>query len=78
MCEGKTLEQAFELGDIIAKSITKKNPYPMELKFEKIYHPCVTLAKKRYCGYKLEKIDEKPVLDAKGIETIRRDSVDAV
>ena len=50
----------------------------MELKFEKVYFPCVTLAKKRYCGYKLEKITDQPVLDAKGIETIRRDTVEAV
>lgn len=50
----------------------------MELKFEKVYYPCVTLAKKRYCGFKMEKLNEDRVLDAKGIETIRRDSVDAV
>ena len=50
----------------------------MELKFEKVYYPCVTLAKKRYCGYKLEKLTDNPILDAKGIETIRRDTVDAV
>jgi DNA polymerase zeta len=49
----------------------------MELKFEKVYTECVLLAKKRYCGYKIEKVDEKPVLDAKGIETIRRDGVEA-
>lgn len=50
----------------------------MELKFEKVYLPCVTLAKKRYCGYKIEKLGETPVLDSKGIETIRRDTVEAV
>jgi DNA polymerase zeta len=50
----------------------------MELKFEKVYYPCVTLAKKRYCGFKLEKPTDDRVLDAKGIETIRRDTVDAV
>jgi DNA polymerase zeta len=50
----------------------------MELKFEKVYYPCVTLAKKRYCGYKMEKLNDERVLDAKGIETIRRDTVDAV
>ena len=50
----------------------------MELKFEKVYYPCVTLAKKRYCGFKMEKITDQRVLDAKGIETIRRDTVDAV
>jgi DNA polymerase elongation subunit (family B) len=32
----------------------------MELKFEKVYYPMVTLAKKRYCGMKYEKLDEKP------------------
>ena len=50
----------------------------MELKFEKVYYPCVTLAKKRYCGFKYEKVGSEGVLDAKGIETIRRDTVDAV
>ena len=58
--------------------ITDINPFPMELKFEKVYQSCVTLAKKRYCGYKLEHLGEEPVLEAKGIETIRRDTVDAV
>ena len=50
----------------------------MELKFEKVYWPCATLAKKRYCGYKYEKLGDQPVLESKGIETIRRDTVDAV
>ena len=50
----------------------------MELKFEKVYYPCVTLAKKRYCGYKFEKISDAPVLESKGTETIRRDTVEAV
>ena len=50
----------------------------MELKFEKVYFPCVTLAKKRYSGYKIEKLGETPVLESKGIETIRRDTVEAV
>ena len=49
----------------------------MELKFEKVYYPCVTLAKKRYCGYKYEKLDDKPVLECKGVEIIRRDNVEA-
>jgi DNA polymerase zeta len=78
LCQGQTLEQAFQIGEKIAKHITSINPFPMELKFEKVYFPCVTLAKKRYVGFKLEKLNEQPVLDAKGIETIRRDTVDAV
>ena len=54
------------------------NPFPMELKFEKVYFPCVMLAKKRYCGYMYENLGDKPVLDAKGIEVIRRDGVEAL
>ena len=50
----------------------------MELKFEKVYHPCVTLAKKRYCGWMYEKLGEEPQLEAKGIEIIRRDNCDAL
>lgn len=50
----------------------------MELKFEKIYFPCLTLAKKRYCGYMYESVTDKPTLDCKGIETIRRDNVEAL
>ncbi|CDW73683.1 dna polymerase zeta subunit [Stylonychia lemnae] len=78
LCEGRTLEDTFRIGEIIAKTMTEINPFPMELKLEKVYYPCVTLAKKRYCGYKMEKITDTPVLDAKGIETIRRDTVEAV
>jgi DNA polymerase zeta len=65
------------LGQQIADEITLFNPFPMELKFEKVYYPCVTLAKKRYCGYKYEKLDDKPVLECKGVEIIRRDNVEA-
>jgi len=52
------------------------NPAPIKLKFEKVYLPCVLLAKKRYVGYKYENPDDKePGFDAKGIETVRRDGV---
>lgn len=40
---------------------------------------CVLQTKKRYAGYMYETADQKePVFDAKGIETVRRDSVPAV
>lgn len=51
----------------------------MELKLEKVYHPCVLLTKKRYVGYMYETPEQtKPKIDAKGIETIRRDACPAV
>ncbi|KAM6535632.1 DNA polymerase zeta [Fusarium falciforme] len=76
--KGRTREQAFDIGNEIAKAITEMNPRPIKLKFEKVYHPCVLLAKKRYVGYKYEsKNQTKPEFDAKGIETVRRDGTPA-
>ncbi|KAI1176388.1 DNA polymerase family B [Nemania sp. FL0916] len=75
---GRTRHQAFDIGNEIAKTITDMNPRPIKLKFEKVYHPCVLLAKKRYVGYKYESKDQvKPEFDAKGIETVRRDGTPA-
>ncbi|PNH39290.1 hypothetical protein VD0004_g7601 [Verticillium dahliae] len=75
---GSTKDQAFDIGNEIAKEITDMNPRPIKLKFEKVYHPCVLLAKKRYVGYKYEsKSQVKPDFDAKGIETVRRDGTPA-
>lgn len=76
--KGRTRDQAFEIGNEIAKEITNMNPRPIKLKFEKVYHPCVLLAKKRYVGYKYESKDQvTPEFDAKGIETVRRDGTPA-
>ncbi|KIJ68443.1 hypothetical protein HYDPIDRAFT_124966 [Hydnomerulius pinastri MD-312] len=76
--KGKTKEQAFRIGYDIADTITAMNPPPVKLKFEKVYLPCVLMAKKRYVGFKYETPDETtPTFDAKGIETVRRDGVPA-
>ncbi|GAW03633.1 DNA polymerase zeta catalytic subunit [Lentinula edodes] len=74
--QGKTREQAFRIGHEIADAVTALNPAPVKLKFEKVYHPCVLMAKKRYVGFKYENVDDKePVFEAKGIETVRRDGI---
>lgn len=76
--KGRTRAEAFDLGEEIAKTVTEMNPRPVKLKFEKVYHPCVLLAKKRYVGFKYEHRDQKePDFDAKGIETVRRDGTPA-
>lgn len=76
--KGRTREQAFDIGEDIAATITKMNPRPIKLKFEKVYHPCVLLAKKRYVGFKYESRKQTvPDFDAKGIETVRRDGTPA-
>lgn len=76
--KGRSRADAFKIGDEIAKAITDVNPRPVKLKFEKVYHPCVLLAKKRYVGFKYESpTQQEPEFDAKGIETVRRDGTPA-
>ncbi|KAJ3483431.1 hypothetical protein NLG97_g7306 [Lecanicillium saksenae] len=65
--KGRTKDQAFDIGNEIAEEISRKNPRPMKLKFEKVYLPCVLQTKKRYVGYMYETKDQvTPVFDAKG------------
>ena len=72
--KGRSKAEAFVIGKEIARAVTDVNPRPVKLKFEKVYHPCVLLAKKRYVGFKYENENQKePEFDAKGIETVRRD-----
>ncbi|MQM19565.1 hypothetical protein Taro_052570 [Colocasia esculenta] len=76
---GRSLEDAFKIGNEIASTITSMNPKPVTLKMEKVYYPCFLLTKKRYVGYSYESpTQEKPSFDAKGIETVRRDTCPAV
>ncbi|KAJ5396887.1 hypothetical protein N7509_005000 [Penicillium cosmopolitanum] len=76
--KGRTRDQAFDIGEEIAQAVTEMNPRPVKLKFEKVYHPCVLLAKKRYVGFKYEhRTQTEPEFDAKGIETVRRDGTPA-
>ncbi|KAL8854901.1 MAG: hypothetical protein Q9221_000408 [Calogaya cf. arnoldii] len=76
--KGRSKDEAFDIGKEIADTITNMNPRPIKLKFEKVYFPCVLLAKKRYVGFKYESKEQKePDFDAKGIETVRRDGTPA-
>ncbi|XAR52606.1 DNA-directed DNA polymerase [Bertholletia excelsa] len=79
LLKGRTVKEAFEIGHEIASVITSLNPSPVTLKMEKVYHPCFLLTKKRYVGYSYENPGQvKPTFDAKGIETVRRDTCGAV
>lgn len=74
----RSKQEAFDIGAQMAAEITRMSPSPIKLKFEKVYLPCVLLAKKRYVGFKYESPqDTEPVFDAKGIETVRRDGTPA-
>jgi DNA polymerase zeta len=65
--EGRTWQEAVEIGHEIAKEVTKRHPKPMRLKFEKVYHPCILASKKRYVGHMYEtKQQKQPIFDDKG------------
>ncbi|GAA5962119.1 hypothetical protein JCM21900_003552 [Sporobolomyces salmonicolor] len=72
---GKTVEDAFRIGNEMADTVTSQNPRPIKLKFEKVYTKSVLIAKKRYVGFKMERLSDEPEFDAKGIETVRRDGI---
>lgn len=79
LLKGRTVKESFQIGQEIASAITALNPNPVTLKMEKVYSPCFLLTKKRYVGYSYESPDQtEPVFDAKGIETVRRDTCAAV
>lgn len=74
-CPGATRDEAFTLGERIVAYVADKFPEPITLKLEKVYQPCVLQTKKRYVGYSYESRKQAiPIFDAKGIETVRRDS----
>ncbi|VDM59418.1 unnamed protein product [Angiostrongylus costaricensis] len=75
LAPGATKDQAFSIGRRIAADVTNDNPAPVVLKLEKVYVGCVLETKKRYAGWMYEnEEDDIGQLDAKGIETIRRDT----
>lgn len=69
-----TLEEAIKLGKDAAKFVSSKFPSPISLEFEKCYYPFLLIAKKRYAGLWWTKPDKWDKLDAKGIESVRRDN----
>ena len=75
---GRSKEDSFKIGREVAAHITSLFPDPIQLKFEKVYHPCVLLSKKRYVGNCFEyESQQEATFQAKGIETIRRDGIPA-
>lgn len=74
---GRTTAQAFAVGAEMAERVTRANPWPVRLRLEKVYQPCVLLAKKRYVGRRYETAQRAPEFEAKGIETVRRDGTPA-
>lgn len=68
------LEAAMKFGVEAAAEVTKAFIHPIKLEFEKVYSPFLLMNKKRYAGLLWTNPDRYDKLDAKGIETVRRDN----
>lgn len=62
------------LGREAAEYVSKFFTTPIKLEFEKVYCPYLLMNKKRYAGLLWTKKDKFDKIDAKGIETVRRDN----
>jgi len=71
----ETVKEAMELGKDASGKVTQTFMRPIKLEYEKVYNPYLLLTKKRYAGLLFSSNPEKfDKLDAKGIETVRRDN----
>lgn len=70
----KTVKEAMDLGLEAAAKVSEIFPPPVKLEFEKVYYPYLLMNKKRYAGLYWTNCEKWDKLDAKGIETVRRDN----
>lgn len=68
------LEQAMKFGQQAADFVSGHFLKPIKLEFEKVYFPFLLMNKKRYAGLLWTNTSNYDKLDAKGIETVRRDN----
>ncbi|CAE6482066.1 unnamed protein product [Rhizoctonia solani] len=68
------LESTMALGAEAAEAVTAKFIQPIKLEFEKVYFPYLLISKKRYAGLYWTNPKKYDKMDAKGIETVRRDN----
>jgi DNA polymerase delta subunit 1 len=65
---------AIKMGEEAAPIVSSIFITPIKLEFEKVYCPYLLMNKKRYAGLYWTKPEKYDKLDAKGIETVRRDN----
>ncbi|KAL0228536.1 hypothetical protein RCL1_004679 [Eukaryota sp. TZLM3-RCL] len=70
----KSVAEAIALGHEAARDVTSHFERPISLEFEKVYSPFLLISKKRYAGLLWQNSDSFNKIDAKGIETVRRDN----
>jgi len=67
--------ESMKLGKAAAELVTKELFIaPIKLEFEKVYKPYLLMNKKRYAGMLWTRPEKWDYMDAKGIETVRRDN----
>jgi DNA polymerase delta subunit 1 len=69
-----TVAEAMPIAMKAADEVSAIFPPPIKLEFEKVYFPYLLMNKKRYAGLLWTKPDKHDYLDAKGLETVRRDN----
>eukprot|EP00127_Corallochytrium_limacisporum_P004473 Clim_evm27s164 gene=Clim_evmTU27s164 len=72
------MDKVFEFGEEAAEFVSSKFLKPIKLEFEKVYWPFLLISKKRYAGLYWTNTKKWDKLDAKGIETVRRDNCQLV
>lgn len=68
------LKAAMTFGEEAASKVSSYFLKPIKLEFEKVYFPYLLMNKKRYAGLLWTNTEKFDKLDAKGIETVRRDN----
>jgi len=71
-CE--SVAESMRLGEEAAAHVSETFIQPIKLEFEKVYCPFLLMAKKRYVGLYWTKPEKYDKVDAKGMETVRRDN----
>ena len=69
-----TVEETMPLAEKVADEVSAIFPRPVQLEFEKVYCPFLLMNKKRYAGLLWTNPEKFDKLDAKGLETVRRDN----
>lgn len=70
----KDIQETMVLGREASEYVTSFFEEPIKLEFEKVYCPYLLMNKKRYAGLLWTSPDRYDKIDAKGIETVRRDN----
>ena len=78
LLRGRSKDEALRVGQEMALAVTQRCLSGVDLKFEKVYFPCILVTKKRYCGSAWEHLGQQQAhFEAKGVECIRSDQCPA-